>query len=103
MNGFVRGGRRHVGGLLLGYRRLPCGRGNQLSGPSKCCCFGGTSGEQAIMTDAAKAFGQDVQHESTNELVGCERHGLIAVGAFDAVVFVSEGDALVVCADQAAV
>jgi hypothetical protein len=39
MDGLVRGGRRDVGGLQLGYRRLQCGRGNQLSGPSNCCLW----------------------------------------------------------------
>ena len=50
-----------------------------------------------------EALRQHVQHEAADELRRRQRHGLVAVGAFDAIVLVLEGDAVLVDGDQAAV
>ena len=50
-----------------------------------------------------KPLRQDVDEEAADELVGGERHDLVAVAALDAVVLPLEGDAVVVERDQAAV
>jgi hypothetical protein len=41
--------------------------------------------------------------ETSNELVGGERHQLVALGAFNPVVLPFEGDALLIACDQAAI
>src|SRR5262249_24318454 len=61
------------------------------------------AGEQAIVADAVEARGQYVHQETADELVGGERHQLVALGAFDPVVLPFEGDALVIACDQAAI
>src|SRR6195256_658770 len=66
--------------------------------------FGADSlGQQAIMADAVKAARQHMDQKTTDELVGCERHQLVSIAAFDAVVLPFESDALLVECDQAAV
>ena len=35
------------------------------------------AGEQPVMADAVEAFGQDVDHETADELVRFERHALV--------------------------
>jgi hypothetical protein len=45
----------------------------------------------------------DVDQEAADELVGVECHRLPAVGAVDAVVLPTEGDAVVVGRDQTAI
>ena len=60
-------------------------------------------GEQAIVTNAMEPARQDVRQESADELIRAKRHGLVALAAFDPVVLVFEGDAVVVHRDQAAV
>jgi hypothetical protein len=44
-------------------------------------------GEQAIMADAMKAAGQDMQQETADELVRIERHGLAARLAIGSIIF----------------
>jgi hypothetical protein len=61
------------------------------------------AGEQAIGADAMEACGQHVHEKATDELVGGERHHLVAVGTFDPVVLPLEGDAVLVACDQAAI
>jgi len=61
------------------------------------------AGEQAIVTDAVEALGQNVEQEAADELVGAERHGTLPVGAVTAIILVAEGDAGVVERDQPAV
>jgi len=63
----------------------------------------GGTGEQAIVADAMETLGQDVEQEPTNELVGGERHDLLAVGTAAAVILKAEGDAGLVEAQEAAV
>jgi len=55
------------------------------------------------MADAVKAARQHMDQKTTDELVGCERHQLVSIAAFDAVVLPFESDALLVECDQAAV
>lgn len=62
-----------------------------------------TVGEKAEMTDAVKAVGQDVEKEAADEFVRLEAHDLLAVAAFAPVVLPSEGDMVVIDADEAAV
>ena len=40
----------------------------------------GAAGEQAVVPDAVEAAWQDVDEEAADELVGLERHGLVAAG-----------------------
>ena len=61
------------------------------------------AGEQAIIADAVEARGQHVDKKAANELVGGERHHLVAVGTFDSVVLPFESDAFLVACDQAAI
>ena len=62
--------------------------------------FGGTLavGEEAIVADAVKARGNDVEHEPADELVGTEGHdlGLVVV----AVVLPREADGVFADGDQ---
>src|SRR5215470_6159622 len=60
-------------------------------------------GEQAVVPDAVESLGQDVHEEPAHELAGLERHGLVAVRAFETIVLVFERDAIRVGGDQAAV
>ena len=84
-------------GLFLGRRH-----GEQLAGVRD---VGGTvgAGEQAVMANAMEAFWQYVDEEAANELGRIERHGLVAAGPFDPIVFVLEADTVVVERDQSAV
>ena len=50
----------------------------------------GGTGEQAVVADAMKALGQDVEQEAADELVGGQRHALLPVGTGAAVVLVAE-------------
>jgi len=58
-------------------------------------------GEKAVVADAVKAFGQSMQQESADELVGRQGHdlGLVVM----AIVFPAKGDLIVVDIDEAAV
>src|SRR5690348_470436 len=60
-------------------------------------------GEQAVVADAMQAFWQHVDEETADELEGPERHLLVAIAAFDAIVLPLEGDASLIDGDQAAV
>ena len=55
------------------------------------------------MADAVEAVGQDVHQEASDEFVGVQRHGAMAVGAVAPVVLVAERHARLVERDQAAV
>jgi len=52
---------------------------------------------------AVEALGQNVDEEAADELVCCERHHLVAIGAFDPIVLVLEADTVSVERDQSAV
>ena len=55
------------------------------------------------MTDAVLAFWQNMEQEPADELGRCQRHGGVAVRAFETVVFNAKGDAMLIETDQAAV
>ena len=63
--------------------------------------FAGRAGEQPMMADAVEAARQDVGQEATDELVGGERHELLALGAATAVILLTEGDAVLIEPDEA--
>src|SRR5271170_4069898 len=86
-----------IGSLALGFLAT-----EQLAGA--CDVVGASSlGEQAIVADAVQALGQDVDEEAANELVRCERHHLVAIGAFESIVLVFEADSVFVEREQPAV
>ena len=86
-----------IGGLALGF--WPS---EQLAG-TRDVVGGGGLGQQAVVADAVEALGQDVDEESTDELVCGECHALVSISALDSVVFPLEGDAVLVECDQAAI
>src|SRR5580700_2593967 len=61
------------------------------------------AGEQAIVADAMEACRQHVHEKAADELVGGERHDLVALATLEPVVLPFEGDAVLVACDQAAV
>ena len=86
-----------IGSLALGLLAT-----EQLAGA--CDVVGaGDLGEQAVVADAVEALGQDVDEEAANELVCCECHHLVAIGAFDPIVLIFEADIVFVERDQPAV
>ncbi len=60
-------------------------------------------GEQAVVSDAMESVRQDMDEEAPDELVGGQGHGLVANPSFVPIVFVFEGDAVIIMSDQAAV
>ena len=54
------------------------------------------------MTDAMKSVGQDMDQEAADELVGVERHELVASVALGSVILPFESHALAVEGDEAA-
>ena len=58
---------------------------------------------QYDIADAVEARGQHVHEKAADELVGGERHHLVALGTFEPVVLPLEGDAFLVACDQAAI
>src|SRR5215471_980577 len=79
----------------VGYGEEPAGQCNVV-GP-----FG--IGEEAVVTDAMKSVGQDMDQEAADELVGVERHKLIASVALGPVILPFESDALAGEGDEPAV
>src|ERR1019366_8940101 len=76
--------------------------GQQLTDP--CDIVGaGAMSEQAVVADAMEAARQHVDEEAADELVGGERHDLLPLTTFGAVVLPLEGDAVAVERDEAAV
>src|SRR6266566_704862 len=59
--------------------------------------------QQAVVTDAVEALGQDVDEESADELVCGECHPFVSISALDSVVLALEGNAVFVECDQAAI
>jgi hypothetical protein len=57
-------------------------------------------GKKAVVTDAVKSVGQHVDQEATDELVGVERHQLVAGVAVGPVILPFEGNALAVEGDE---
>src|SRR6516162_1774645 len=86
----VRAGRRRVG-----YTEEPAGQCNVVRPVG--------IGKKAVVTDAVKSVGQHVDQEATDELVGVERHQLVAGVALGPVILPFEGDALAVEGDEPAI
>ena len=55
------------------------------------------------MPNAVEAEREDMQQEAAHELVGVERHDLMALGAATAIILVAEGDAGLVEGEEALV
>src|SRR5215471_5458425 len=74
-------------------RRSWVGYGEEAAG--QCNVVGPVGiGEEAVVTDAMKSVGQDMDQEAADELVGVERHKLIASVALGPVILPFESDAL---------
>ena len=87
-----------VGGILgRGLRH-----GQKLAGAGEVFPADG-AGEQAVMANAVKSPGQDMQQEAADELCRFERHHLMACGAIAAVILVAKGDAGLVEGEQSSV
>lgn len=85
---------RSIGGFAL--RLWP---GEQFAG-ARDVVGAGRLGAQAVVADAVESLRQDVDQESADELVACERHQLVSIAAFDPVVLPPEGDALLCRASE---
>src|SRR5436305_14099733 len=77
---------RRARGSRVGYGQEPADQCNVV-GPVGI-------GEEAVVTDAMKSVGQDMDQEAADELVGVERHKLIASVALGPVILPFERDAL---------
>jgi len=100
----VREGGRLVAIIIIGIGSLALGLLATEQLASACDVIGaGGLGEQAVVADAVEALGQDMDEEAADELLCCERHHLVAVGAFDPIVLVLEADTVFVERDQSAV
>ena len=66
---------------------------------------GGTiaAGKQPVVPNAMKALWQHMDQEATDELVGRQRHRLVAAWSIDPIVLVPEGDAVVVGSYEATI
>ena len=60
-------------------------------------------GEEAVVPNAVEPVGQDVDQETADELVGVERHELVASVSLGSVILPFERHALAVEGDEAAV
>src|SRR5208282_5128228 len=69
--------------------------GEQLARVRDVCGSVGVT-EQPIVSDAMEALWQHADQEAPDELVGRQRHRLVAGRPFDPIVFVVEGDTLLV-------
>ena len=98
--------RQHAGLLECGFGRLSffwaCRRGEQLARVRNV--FGSVAvGEQPIVSDAMEALRQHMDQETPDELVGRQRHRLVAGRPFDPIVLVLEGDAVLVGGHEPAI
>ena len=57
-------------------------------------------GEQPVMADTMEALRQNVDEEAADELVGTERHRLLAIASICTIILVTEGDAAPVMGDE---
>ena len=90
------GQRRQRSGRLLRLGRFWRGRhGQEFAGAGEAGLAGG-AGEQTIVADAVEAARQDMQQEAAHELVGVQRHDLLALRPAAAIILVAEGDAALV-------
>ena len=98
----MRAGGRLVAIIIIGRIALGLLATEQLASAFDVVGAGGL-GEQAVVADAVQALGQDVDEEAADELVGCERHHLVAIGAFEPIVLVFEADSVFVEREQPAI
>src|SRR5262245_60567815 len=56
----------------------------------------GATGEQAVVANAVETARQNMDEEAADELVDGERHHLVSIVTFAAVILPLEGDAVVV-------
>src|SRR5215471_7946823 len=83
-------------------RRSWVGYGEEAAG--QCNVVGPVGvGEEAVVTDAMKSVGQDMDQEAADKLVGVERHKLIASVGLGPVILPFEGHALAVEGDEPAI
>src|SRR5262252_5563984 len=83
-------------------RRSWVGYGEEAAGQCNIVRPGGI-GEKAVVTDAVKAVGQDMDQEAADKLVGVERHQLVASVGLGPVILPFEGHALAVEGDEPAI
>ena len=74
----------------------------QLAGMSQVILAPGV-GEQAVVSDAMESVRQDMDEEAPDELVGGQGHGFVASPSFVAIVFIFEGDTVIIMRYQAGV
>ena len=86
---------RLIDHFVFGLWRDP----QQLAGERDTGLAGGP-GEEAVMPDAVEAFGQHMKQEAAKELVGGKPHHLLAVGVGSAIIFVTEGYAVLIEGDE---
>jgi len=91
-----------IGRLLLEHGLHRCHRSDQFARPRDGLGLGPTR-QQPAVPDAVESVWQDVDEKSADELAWLKRHGLVAAGSLDPVVFVAERDAGRVGGDEAAV
>src|SRR5271157_400208 len=96
--GFCCGGT--VGRLLLLHRLHRCRRRDQIARPRDGLRLA-AAGQQPVVPDAVEAVRQDVDQKPADELAWLERHGLVAAGPLDPVVFVAKRNAGRVGGDEA--
>jgi hypothetical protein len=93
-----------LSGRLFGlngfWRRRRCGQQFADAGDVGLAC---RAREQSVMPDAVEAVRQNMQQKAAHELVGIERHHLLALRAAAAVILVAECHPGLVEGDQAAV
>ena len=98
--------RQHAGFVDCGFGRFGLfwarRRGEQLARVRDVCGFVSIA-EQPIMSDAMESLRQHVDQEAPDELVGRQRHRLIAGRPVDPIILVREGDAVVVGGQQPAI
>ena len=99
--------RERFGLVGLGTAVIPglglCRRHVQQAARSSDVVGAGAAGKQAVVANAVEAVRQDVDQEAADELVGRERHDLLAITTIGTIVLPSEGDAGAVTGDQPAV
>src|SRR5271167_948736 len=79
---------------------LLCRRRDQFARPRDGLSLA-AAGQQPVVPDAVEAVRQDVDEEPADELAWLERHGLVAAGPLDPVVFVAKRNAGRVGGDEA--
>src|SRR5262249_20252641 len=100
----MRGGGRWLGAIGVGIGGLGLGRRRPEQLARRGDVVGtGATGEQAVVANAVETARQNMDEEAADELVDGERHHLVSIVTFAAVILPLEGDAVVVECDQPAV